>query len=462
MIPDQISSGAGTVAHLAVHFEELKASARSLRERAMARDRGYFTPSEDEEVRHLLVSYWQSRNALLDLVISIRDDAAAPPDKRPASFLVGFAGAVLLVDAARFLREMYEDSPVVRAKLNEADGHFGIPAGTYDAVQRSLVSVRHAWHLYHAMKYYEEHRAELQAMATDPLLAKMLETIDRLGSRLDVATEQFAKARLRVRLRQAVTAIRADLFGQALYGIQKALSRLASELSVRPGHRHEMPAAVTAELRSLLRPGDVFITRKEYAITNYFLPGYWPHAALYIGDSPALERFGIHDHPNIKPRWRRLLELDPQDPHRVLEALKDGVWLRSVLSPLASDSVVIIRPQLGESDVSAAIARGMFHEGKPYDFDFDFTRSDRMVCTEVVYRSYEGIGGIRFDLTRRAGRLTLSADDLVRMAVAGVHFDPIAVYAPVCNPVVLRGAEAVAVMREKTPAAAAPCSSATV
>jgi hypothetical protein len=357
---------------------------------------------------------------------------------------------VLLVDAARFLREMYEDSPVVRAKLNEPDPHFGIPPGTYDTVQRSLVGVRHAWHLYHAMRYYGEHRAELRAMASDPPMAKMLEIIDRLGSRLDVATEQFAKARLRVRLRQAVTAVSADLFGQALYGIQKALSRLASELSVRPGHRHEMPPAVTTELRGLLRPGDVFITRKEYAITNYFLPGYWPHAALYIGDSPTLERFGIHEHPNVKPRWRRLLELDPQEPHRVLEALKDGVWLRSVHSPLSSDSVVIIRPRLGEADVAAAIARGMFHEGKPYDFDFDFTRSDRMVCTEVVYRSYEGVGGMRFDLTRRAGRLTLSADDLVRMAVAGTHFDAVAVYAPACAPCVLREHDAAALIRAKT------------
>ena len=76
------------------------------------------------------------------------------------------------------------------------------------------------------------------------------------------------------------------------------------------------------------------------------------------------------------------------------------------------------------------MARGMFHTGKSYDFDFDFTRADRLVCTEVVYRSYSGVNGVRFDLTRRAGRMTLSAEDLIGMAISGRHFDVVATYAP--------------------------------
>ena len=72
----------------------------------------------------------------------------------------------------------------------------------------------------------------------------------------------------------------------------------------------------------------------------------------------------------------------------------------------------------------------MFHEGKPYDFDFDFTRSDRLVCTEVVYRSYEGVGGVKFQLTRRAGRLTLAAEDLLQMSLDRNAFEPLAAYCP--------------------------------
>ena len=97
-----IISGARTVAHMAAHFGELKEVSLKLNKQAAASTRGYFTPSEDEEVRHLLVSYWQSRNALYDLVISLRDGNEITSTDRGATFLVAYAGAILLVDAPAF------------------------------------------------------------------------------------------------------------------------------------------------------------------------------------------------------------------------------------------------------------------------------------------------------------------------------------------------------------------------
>ena len=120
-------AGVRTVLTVAEQFERLKQSAGILSEAASSSDRGYFTPSEDEEVRHLLVSYWQSRNALLELVLEMKD-----AQHIDSNFLVGFAGALVLVDAGRFLRDEFDDRPVVRGKLNEPAPHFGIPEGLYD------------------------------------------------------------------------------------------------------------------------------------------------------------------------------------------------------------------------------------------------------------------------------------------------------------------------------------------
>jgi hypothetical protein len=246
--------------------------------------------------------------------------------------------------------------------------------------------------------------------------------------------------------------VKRDLLSRALYGLQKAVSRLIADAYVVPGHQPSLPDDVTGQLSEILRPGDVLITRKEHALTNYFLPGYWPHAALYLGQPDQLARMGIAEHDNVRPRWQRLLDCDRDEPRRVLEAMKDGVWIRSIASPYGVDAVTVLRPQLAEVEIAEALTRGLFHEGKAYDFDFDFTRADRLVCTEVVYRSYEGVGGVQFQLSPRAGRLTLSAEDLIGMALQRRHFDLLAVYAPSYGESLQTGEAAEALIRKTQPA----------
>jgi hypothetical protein len=447
--PEPIISGARTVTSLAVHFSEMQERALQLKNAFIASQRGYFTPSEDEETRHLLVSYWQSRNALIELVYSFLDDATPlSDDMRPASFLVAFSGALILVDGARFLRENFHDRPIVRRKLNEPEPHFGIPEGTYDTIQRSLTSPLHAWHLYHAVTYFDENQVALRALARGEPLEPLMRIIDSFQDRIQVGVREFARARLRVNVRRVWNKFRRDLLSRALYGLQKTVSELVSGIYTRPSHHPQLPEPVAGELRGILKPGDVLITRKEHALTNYFLPGYWPHAALYLGQGQQLIELGIAEHANVKPRWLRLLECDLHEPRRVLEAMKDGVWVRSLKSPFDSDALAVIRPQLKNDDVAEAISRGMFHEGKPYDFDFDFTRSDRLVCTEVVYRSYEGVGGIKFQLKRRTGRMTLAAEDLLQMALDRASFEPLAAFCPEHSPHLQTGADAEQLIRK--------------
>lgn len=80
-----------------------------------------------------------------------------------------------------------------------------------------------------------------------------------------------------------------------------------------------------------------------------------------------------------------------------------------------ADAAAVLRPRVTEAQVREAIGRGFSHLEKAYDFDFDFFSSDKLVCTELVYRCYDGC--VKFPLVDVMGRKTLPPTELVRKFV---------------------------------------------
>jgi hypothetical protein len=170
---------------------------------------------------------------------------------------------------------------------------------------------------------------------------------------------------------------------------------------------------VQKEISPKLRPGDIFLERRNWFLSNAFLPGFWPHSALYIGTPEDLKALGIADHPEVKRRWAEYarLALDGE-PHVILEAVSEGVIFNSATESMHADYVAVLRPRLTQEQIAQAIVRAFSHQGKPYDFEFDFFTSDKLVCTELIYRAYEGM--IHFELVRIMGRDTLPALEIGR------------------------------------------------
>ncbi len=80
-----------------------------------------------------------------------------------------------------------------------------------------------------------------------------------------------------------------------------------------------------------------------------------------------------------------------------------------------ADAAAVLRPKLSEAEIKEAIAQAFGHAAKPYDFEFDFTSRDKLVCTEVVFRAYgANAGPIHFPVKQILGRQTMPAVELVR------------------------------------------------
>ena len=173
---------------------------------------------------------------------------------------------------------------------------------------------------------------------------------------------------------------------------------------------------VRERLEAFLEPGDVLVTRHDDAMSNLFLPGFWPHAAFYLGQPEQREALGV--------RYDRPLD----GSVRFLEAKKDGVKLRPAEDTLQVDAFTVLRPTIPSVERAEAVSRSLTHAGKLYDFVFDFSATDRLACTELVYRSYHGVGEVQFELQEHAGRFCLTAEDLVNQALSSGSFEVVLVY----------------------------------
>ena len=381
--------------------------------------RGWYRPEEAERLRDRFAVYLTARDALHAVLAEVRprtlptiagrrvDEAAV------RRFVVAWTAACLLVRAARVMVEALGGDDVLRRKLDEVDLDRRIAAGRFRAVRRSLTSPASAWRLAAGLRHADGLRERIDRVLAEPPLADLRPILEACEPAVRLSVGRYLLARLRYRCwslgGRARTAWRSLIFG----GLRIGGSAVASMRL--PGRTRRLRPEVRAAVLESLAPGDVLITRHEAAVSNLFLPGHWPHAALHVGPRDVLAARGVAPPPETDARW-------PQGA-RFLEARKDGVRLRTPEDTLAVDAVCVLRPRLAAGEIDLALGRGLRHEGKLYNFDFDFFTEDRLVCTEVVYRAFDGVGGIRMELSRRSGRPTLSAEDLIRAALAGEGFD---------------------------------------
>ncbi len=383
--------------------------------------RGEFRPDEDEQIGFWLGRYLSVRSGLWEVIhealVELGDPASATETRELRTFLIGYCAICLLVRLDRsFLFDVAYHS-VIQRKLNEPFREYRIPKKQYTKIFEAFIHEGDALNALWAIKLAKQKRKQLLALRGDEEVGFLVERLDELEKALIPSKRRYFKDAwvfVSHKWRRLGVVSMQNLLAAVLEG----LGRTASELAERDNK--QVTAEVRASIAGFLECGDVLVTRHAKALTNLFIPGYWPHAALYIGTPAQRSKIGV--------RTDLVNERLAVDDLCVLEALKDGAQLRPLSETLAVDSFVVLRPSLGPASVARAIERAVAHEGKMYNFDFDFFSSDRLVCTEVIYRAYDGLEGLRFPLQERAGRKTLSAEDLLDFALEGGAFEPVAIF----------------------------------
>ena len=400
-----------------------------IRDSRLAEARGYYDPIEDERLREAYSRYLGIRVAIWQTIQSLRprfkrfNSGQTPSNVSDyQAFGLAFCGAEIIVRTGEYLIDLACKRDIVWQKLDEAEPRYGLQRKSFTRLYRQLTSAFKMTGFYRARDIFDAHRSDImQAMNTDHLqsIAKIL---DRLN--LPSASRGDHLRRYRRFVNFSLRRRRLSTGRKTMFMLFEATGSDIAELKIplikRVGAPKRVTPAIIAEFKSQLQPGDVFITRHDDAMSNLFLPGFWPHGALYIGSPEDRQEMGLDI---VFDGARR-----SNEAVNILEAKKDGVLLREIEETLAVDAFTVLRPKLTSAQMKTALSKGLSHAGKLYDFIFDFGTSDRLVCTEVIYRTYHGIGNIDFVLSTKAGRKCLTAENFLNQAISNDWFEPVLTY----------------------------------
>ena len=412
VIADRLEHDARGAAAAITELDHLEDQMRDFRAAFIRGERSYYSQADEDTIHRLLLTYLNLRTALLRTVWTYRgahDNPADGPFEAQA-FLLAYASAATLFEKADIIVTSFADSKEARRKLNEGDLAWDIPEGTYDRLVGSLANAAVVSELRAgAMRVDTLAEGEIP---TDAAWRTLLDAARRTRTVINRAAQNVGDRKIEL----ALMDLRSHS-GDSKYLAQSMVSTWIGDFRIksRPEHAGLITSAQANELRKILQPGDILLERRNWFMSNAFLPGYWPHAALYLGDPQSLKGLGVISDQRVTRNWRAFTTADPRGhPYAVIEAMSEGVVFTTFEHSVGeADAVAVLRPRLTDAQRREMVARAFSHYGKPYDFEFDFFSTDRLVCTEVVYRSLDGM--IALPLTPILGRRALPAVGFVQL-----------------------------------------------
>jgi hypothetical protein len=199
----------------------------------------------------------------------------------------------------------------------------------------------------------------------------------------------------------------------------------------RNGKLKEMPFLEKQAIRRKAKSMDIILEKTPFRLTDKFIPGYYGHAAIWVGteselrelkyeDSKTKKMVAVWNHPRVVPHQSAI-----RAGRNIIEALRPGVEINSIEHFLDIDDLLIMRDNNLTDEERARMAIRAFEQvGKEYDFNFDVETDQRIVCSEIVYVVYHGYD---WPTDKALGRYTISPDHVAWEGEGGC-FTPVSMY----------------------------------
>ncbi len=382
------------------------------------------TPEQQEEVRSTWRTFLDGSMAM-DSVRRTHDKSllVANRKEREDSFLIAYSA---FLAQYRFSLEFIEragNDPGLEVLLNDPVPELGLEKDSY-ARFKGLVLNPARGAEYVAFNTVAGSTLGQQAL-TGTGVAADIEATNREQASPPLITAEAAMERVK------------QAGSEAWFPVRKGLSIWTGDTAELCQHEGLITQRQIAETARRLLPGDILLERREWYLSNVGLPGFWPHAALFVGTPEERKAFfsdsetvawvkaqGQADgdfeallksrYPAASVQSRQPIE-EGCDP-RLLEAVGGGVVFSAPEYSMTADSLCVLRPRLTKKERAVALFRAFQYVGRPYDHLFDFKTDSAMVCTELICRAYQegpDSRGLKFPMLNVLGRLVAPANEWV-------------------------------------------------
>lgn len=373
------------------------------------------------ELRKELFAVAESRECWLDLNEYELHHYGITPGLHRRGVMISLAAALVLYDNYLLAVSLFEGDGKLRRLLNEQDSGYALNRSELTHITMSYNSAHNRQRVSRAIRYYAGSNRALGRPRGegDAYLALLIDqspsySMVRRWSPFFAVGRHFGfmgavtSDALASFNRQGVTLF-SMMFGNAVGLVETRKGKLFGRDEVRD------------ELARTLAAGDILLEKTPFRLTDKLIPGYWGHAAVWIGSEAELRHLGIWDHPVVSRFHGRIRE-----GQVVVEALRSGVEMNSLERFLNIDSIGILRqPGRSSEERAGTIIQALRQVGKPYDFNFDVESRERVYCSKLIYLTY---GTIDWTTKKSLGRSTFTPDDVAWAAARGGALELVTLY----------------------------------
>ena len=374
-------------------------------------------------LRSRLLSVAEAHEGWIGFTANDLQKTGLTPELQRQGVALSLAAALVLYDNYLLAVSLYEGDSKLRRLLNESDSAYAIRSAELDKVTCNYDSISNRERVRRAIKFYEKSAPELkQAAQNDPGLDYVVTLIEQSPSFSMVKrwSPLYVVSRKLGFLGAATGDTLAGLERKGMSLFSMVFGNAVGLVETRKGKLLRQDD-VTAQVQAGLRSGDILLEKTPFRLTDKLIPGYWGHAAVWVGNEEELKELGIWDDPIVIPHQAEI-----RSGRRVVEALRSGVEINPLESFMNIDSLgVMRRPAADQGARGRVVLQALRQIGKPYDFNFDVESKERVYCSKLVYLAY---GDVDWSTQKSLGRTTFTPDDVAARAVQGNELELVTFY----------------------------------